>query len=215
MRRRSRTLWVALGRSGTLLGRSGALWDARRRAARIRSGAKLVPLQIHRPKAEGHSRDRRQGHNRGRHVTPRSASVKGTTTYFWRAPGGRGFEVLRAFSNPFAFWQRVRIFARFLEHLAAKHNVEPLVSATEDARGLCSSYPEVDGISERAEPYPGVAEPYLDLLPQTSRKIPGQKKRQFLIYVHVPKFNFSSPVPWSTVAVFSVHQGKVSPQVSA
>ena len=46
MRRCSRTLWVALGRSGTLLGRSGALWDARRRAARIRSGAKLVPLQI-------------------------------------------------------------------------------------------------------------------------------------------------------------------------
>ena len=176
MRRRSRTLWVALGRSGTLLGRSGALWDARRRAARIRSGGKLVPLQIQRPKAEGHGRDRRQRHNRGRHVTPRSASSKGTTTYFWRAPGGRGFEVLRAFSSPFAFWQRVRIFARFLEHLAAKHNVEPLVSAAEDARGLCSSYPEVDGISERAEPYPGVAEPYLDLLPQTSRKIPGQKK---------------------------------------
>ena len=203
MRRRSRTLWVALGRSGTLLGRSGALWDARRRAARIRSGAKLVPLQIQRPKAEGHGRDRRQGHNRGRHVTPRSASSKGTTTYFWRAPGGRGFEVLRAFSNLFAFWQRVRIFARFLEHLAAKHNVEPLVSAAEDARGLCSSYPKVDGISERAEPYPGVAEPYLDLLPQTSRKIPGQKKRQFLIYVYVTKFNFSSPVPQSTFAVFS------------
>ena len=206
MRRRSRTLWVALGRSGTILGPSGAFWDARRRAARsacIRSGAKLVPLQIQRPKAEGHGRDRRQGHNRGRRVTPRSASSKGTTTYFSRAPGGRGFEVLRAFSNPFAFWQRVRIFARFLEHLAAKHNVEPLVSAAEDARGLCSSYPEVDGISERAEPYPGVAEPYLDLLPQTSRKIPGPKKRQFLIYVYVTKFNFSSPVPQSTFAVFS------------
>ena len=51
---------VALCRSGTLLGRSDPLWDARRRAARnarIRSGAKLVPLQIQRLKAEGHGRD--------------------------------------------------------------------------------------------------------------------------------------------------------------
>ena len=71
----------------------------------------------------------------------------GTTTYFWRAPGGRGFDIFRAFEPFCAFWQRVRNFARFLEALAAKHNVEPLVSAAEDARGLCSSYPEVDGIS--------------------------------------------------------------------
>ena len=35
----------------------------------------------------------------------------------------------------------------FSNPLAAKHNVEPLVSAAEDVRGLCSSDPEVDGIS--------------------------------------------------------------------
>ena len=80
MRRRSRTLWVALGRSGTLLGRSGALWDARRRAARIRSGGKLVPLQIQRPRAEGRGCDRRQGHNRGHNAHGRRPGSPRTTT---------------------------------------------------------------------------------------------------------------------------------------
>ena len=72
-----------------------------------------------------------------------SAFFSNLRAHFWKR-----VRICARFLEPSgAFWQRVRNFARFLEALAAKHNVEPLVSAAEDARGLCSSYPEVDGIS--------------------------------------------------------------------
>ena len=61
------------------------------------------------------------------------------------------------------------------------------------------------GFSRAREPnpYPGVAEPYLEPLPQKSRKNPGPKKRQFLVYFYVKIFNFSSPAPRSTFVGFS------------
>ena len=52
-------------------------------------------------------------------------------------------------------------------------------------------------------PYPGVAEPYLEPLPQKSRKNPGPKKPQFLMYFYVKIFNFSSPAPRNTFVGFS------------
>ena len=52
-------------------------------------------------------------------------------------------------------------------------------------------------------PYPVVAEPYPVPRPQKSRKIPGQKKRQCLIYFYVKIFKFSSPAPRSTFVGFS------------
>ena len=47
------------------------------------------------------------------------------------------------------------------------------------------------GFSRAREPhpYPGVAEPYLEPLPQKSRKNPGPEKRQFLVYLNIKKFN--------------------------
>ena len=61
------------------------------------------------------------------------------------------------------------------------------------------------GFSRAREPnpYPGVAEPYLEPLPQKSKKNPGPKKRQFLVYFYVNIFNFSSPAPRSTFVGFS------------
>ena len=61
------------------------------------------------------------------------------------------------------------------------------------------------GFSRAREPnpYPGVAEPYLEPLPKKCRKNPGPKKRQFLVYFYVKIFNFSSPAPRSTFVGFS------------
>ena len=49
------------------------------------------------------------------------------------------------------------------------------------------------GFSRAREPnpYPGEAEPDLERLPPKSRKNPGPKKRQFLVYFYVKKLNFS------------------------
>ena len=61
----------------------------------------------------------------------------------------------------------------------------------------------------RPNPYPGVAEPYLEPLPQKSRKNPGPKKRQFLMYFYVKIFNFSPPAPRSTFVGFSDVKGSI------
>ena len=39
--------------------------------------------------------------------------------------------------------------------------------------------------------------------PPKIQKKSGAKKRQFLVYFYVKKFNFSSPAPWSTFVGFS------------
>ena len=73
--------------------------------------------------------------------------VAGALEHFWRALGGRGFEILRVFSNPLAHFGKgfeiLRVFSNPLAHfgkrfvilhifsdpLAAGHNVEPPVRA--------------------------------------------------------------------------------------